>query len=60
MNVIELRTHTGGRWLFAAALFLTLLIAAVVATPEGQALAGRAQVTAQYVYYAYLSLIFKN
>ncbi len=55
-----LRTQTSLRWLFAIAMFLALLIAAVVATPEGQALAGRAQVAAEYVYYAYLSLIFKN
>ena len=46
------------RWWFACALLALLVAVALVSTPSGQALAGKAQVAAQYVYYAYLSLIF--
>lgn len=58
MNLTNLRSNGMFRWWFAALLFAAMLLAVLATTPQGQALAGRAEVAAQYVYYVYLSQIF--
>jgi hypothetical protein len=49
------------RWWFAVLLFVLLIGVALVSTPSGQALVGpKAVAAADYLYYIYLSLIFKS
>lgn len=59
MGLTQLRTNAVLRWWFAAVLFAALVIAALLTTPSGEAFVGKAQVAADYLYYSYLSLIFK-
>lgn len=59
MRLTDMRSSIVFRWWFAALLLAALLLAALATTPQGQALAGRAEVAAQYVYYVYLSQVFK-
>lgn len=60
MNLTDLRSHALLRWWFAVALFVALIIAALVSTPTGQAFVGKAQVAADYVYYVYMALIWQH
>lgn len=49
------------RWWFALILFFGLVVAALLTTPSSQALVGKqAQLAADYVYYIYLSLVYKT
>jgi len=60
MGLANVRSLGLLRWWFAAVLFTALMVAALLATPSGYAIMGKAQVAADYVYYVYMALIWEH